>query len=67
VPNKNEPFRLNTSGYTKNILRHHASRNQVKTKVFSEGSVFNTTYTIHLHDEEYEIEDIRGFIAFEYD
>jgi hypothetical protein len=44
-----------------------ASKNQVQTKVFPEVNVFNTTYLIHLQDEEYQVEDIRGYVTCTYD
>jgi hypothetical protein len=40
---------------------------QIQTKVFSEAYVFNTTHTVHLKDEDCEVEDIRGFVTCEYD
>jgi hypothetical protein len=43
-----------------------ASRNQIQTKVFSEASMFNTTHTV-LQYEEYQVEDIRGFVTCKYD
>jgi hypothetical protein len=45
-----------------------ASRNQVQIKVFLETNVINTTYTMHLQGEEYQVEeDSRGFVTCEYD
>jgi hypothetical protein len=40
-----------------------ASINQVQTKVFSEVNVFNNTHIAHMQDEEYQVEDIRGFVT----
>jgi hypothetical protein len=37
--------------------------------VFSEANVFRTMHThiVHLQDEEYQVEDIRGYVTCEYD
>jgi hypothetical protein len=35
--------------------------------VFSEANVFNITNKLHLQEEEYQVEHIRGFATCEYD
>jgi hypothetical protein len=54
-------------GTQKNTCVMPASRNQIQTKVYSEANVFNTTHVVHLQDEEYQVEDSRGFVTCEYD
>jgi hypothetical protein len=40
-----------------------ASNNHIQTKVFSEANMFNTTHVVYVQNEEYEVEDIRGFVT----
>jgi hypothetical protein len=35
--------------------------------VFSEADVFSITHILNLQDEDYQVEDIKGFSACEYD
>jgi hypothetical protein len=42
-------------------------KNQAKTKMLSEANMFNTTHTVYLQDEEYQVGDITGFVTCEYD
>jgi hypothetical protein len=57
---------LNTTGIQKiqcpSCLKKPDSR-----EMFSEAGMFITTHLVHLQDEEYQVEDIRGFVTCEYD
>jgi hypothetical protein len=44
-----------------------APKNQVQTKVLSDANAFNITHTVHLQDEENQVEDIRGFVTCQYE
>jgi hypothetical protein len=35
-----------------------SSDSQVQTNLFSEANFFNTTYIVHLYDEEYHVEKL---------